>query len=75
MYSFSQNGSSLYLKNQVRESIFSLLGNAGKTLHTQNQLVYAEISLPWYETLKKAIHDVWVTPYKKVIGYGLILLS
>ncbi len=75
MYSFLQSGSSLYLKNQVRENIFSLLGNCGKTLHSQSQFVYAEISLPWYQAIQKVIHDVWVTPYKKVSGYCLILLS
>ena len=75
MYSFLQSGSSLYLKNQVRENIFSLLGNCGKTLYTQNSTVYAEISLPWYQTIQKIVHDIWETPYKKLVGYCLILLS
>lgn len=74
MYSFS-NGSSFFLKNQVRESIFSLLGNAGKTLNAQSQVVYAEISLPWYQKLERAIRDIWVTPYKRIVSYLLILFS
>lgn len=75
MYSFLSPGSSLYLKNQVRENIFSLLGNCGKTLYTQDQYLYAEISLPWYNKIAKVIRDIWVNPYKKVLSYGLILLS
>lgn len=75
MYSFSQNGSSFFLKNQVRETIFSLLGNAGKTLSTEQTLVYAEISLPWYQKFENFLRDVWSTPYKKIIGYILILFS
>lgn len=75
MYSFSQNDSSFSLKNEVRETIFSLLGNAGKTLNPEHTFVYAEIRLPWYQKVEQYIRDVWTTPYKKIIGYILILFS
>ncbi len=75
MYSFSDNDSSVSLKNQVRETIFSLLGNAGKTFNAEHTFIYAEISLPWYQKIEKFIQDVWTTPYKKVIGYLLIIFS
>lgn len=74
MYSFS-NGSSFFLKNQVRETIFSLLGNAGKTLYTEQTLIYAEISLPWYQKFEQFVREVWTTPYKKIASYILILFS
>ena len=73
MYYFSENDSSVSLKNQVRETIFSLLGNAGKTLNPEHTFIYAEISLPWYQKMEKFIQDVWTTPYKKIIGYLLIM--
>jgi hypothetical protein len=65
MYSFSFDWRSLNLKSQIHEEIFSLLGNSGKTIAYSRNL-----SVWWTLKLKK----IWEHPYKKAIGYSLILL-
>ncbi len=73
MYSFFSDFGSFTIKNQVRTQIFSLLGNTGKTVFQSD--TFLEIHLPWYKRFEKNLHELWETPYKRVIGYMMILLS
>jgi 3D (Asp-Asp-Asp) domain-containing protein len=76
MYSFLSSVDSFIVKNQVREQIFSLLGNSGKTLSMQfSTEVYAQIELPWYHQMVNILEKIWNSPYKKTIGYIMILFS
>jgi peptidoglycan hydrolase-like protein with peptidoglycan-binding domain len=76
MYSFLHSVDSILVKNQVREQIFSLLGNSGKTLsHSFSQEFYAQIDLPWYHQMMNIIEKIWNSPYKKTIGYIMIIFS
>lgn len=76
MYSFISSVDSLLLKNQVRAQIFSLLGNAGKTLSFDfSQDIYAHIELPLTFKLIQLCKKFWKSPYKKSIGYLMILCS
>lgn len=75
MYSFLSSVNSFGLKDQVREQIFSLLGNRGKTFFSENTLFYAEVDTAWYQKAYTAISDIWNTPYKKLLSYAGIILS
>lgn len=74
---FSDFGSSNTLKNQVREQTFSLLGNCGKTLFQESAdtFFHLHVSLPWYKRFEQMIENIWNTPYKKIFGYSLLLIS
>ena len=77
MHSFFSDFGSLTIKSQVREQIFSLLGNCGKTLlqESENSFFRIQVSLPWYKRFEQVIEDIWTTPYKKIFGYTMILFS
>lgn len=75
MYSFLPSVESLCVKSQVREQIFSLLGNTGKTLFSENTSLYAEVHIAWYQKVQQFIANVWYTPYKRVITYISIILA
>jgi 3D (Asp-Asp-Asp) domain-containing protein len=76
MYSFFSSVETFTVKNQVHEQIFSLLGNAGKTLFSTESYLYTELRSPWYQKALTTMTDIWNTPYKKVLTYiGIILAS
>jgi hypothetical protein len=76
MYSFFPSVETFTVKNQIHEQIFSLLGNAGKTLFSTESYLYTEIRSPWYQKALATFADIWNTPYKKVLTYiGIILAS
>jgi hypothetical protein len=77
MHSFFSDFGSTAIKSQVREQIFSLLGNCGKTLFQESgEYTHTlRISLPWYKKFESYVEDIWTTPYKKTVGYSMILLS
>ncbi len=75
MYSFFSDFGSSTIKNQVREQIFSLLGNAGKTLFEEEGSFSLHLHLPWYKRFENNLHNIWETPYKRTIGYLMILFS
>ncbi len=75
MYSLLSSVESFSIKNQVREQIFSLLGNTGKTLFSENNLIYAWVHVSWYQKIRTIISDIWHTPYKRILAYTGILLT
>lgn len=77
MHSFFSDFGSTAIKSQVREQIFSLLGNCGKTLFQESgeYTPTLRISLPWYKKFESFVEDIWTTPYKKIVGYSMILFS
>jgi hypothetical protein len=77
MHSFFTDFGSTTIKSQVREQIFSLLGNCGKTLFqdTSEQFFHLHVSLPWYKRFEQVVENIWTTPYKKILGYAMILFS
>ncbi len=76
MYSFSLSVETFTVKNQIHEQVFSLLGNAGKTLFATESYLYTELRSPWYQKALATFADIWNTPYKKVLTYiGIILAS
>jgi hypothetical protein len=76
MYSSFLSVETFTVKNQVHEQIFSLLGNAGKTLFSTESYLYTELRSPWYQKVLTTFADIWNTPYKKVLTYiGIILAS
>jgi peptidoglycan hydrolase-like protein with peptidoglycan-binding domain len=77
MHSFFSDFGSTTIKSQVREQIFSLLGNCGKTLFQESgeNTLTLHLSLPWYKRFEQIVENIWTTPYKKIIGYSMILFS
>lgn len=75
MYSILSSVEALSVKSQVREQIFSLLGNAGKTLFSENTSLYAEVHISWYQRLAEIVSDIWRTPYKRILTYISIILA
>lgn len=75
MYSILSSVESLGVKSQVREQIFSLLGNAGKTLFSENSSLYAEVRISWYQKLAAIVSDIWHTPYKRILTYISIIFA
>ena len=76
MYSILSSGESLIIKSHTREQIFSLLGNAGKTLFLENTSFYTEVEVSWYQKVQTIVSDIWHTPYKRILTYiGIILAS
>jgi hypothetical protein len=76
MYSFVSGFDSLYLKSQVREEIFSLLGNCGKTIISsakRRKGTTMGLLNFWETTIKNTLKKGWYNPYKKLIWYGLLL--
>jgi hypothetical protein len=75
MYSFLPSLECVGIKKQVREQIFSLLGNSGKTLFQETVSIYAEINTAWYNRILSFFSHMWNSPYKKAFSYLGILLS
>jgi hypothetical protein len=75
MYSILSTVEALSVKSQVREQIFSLLGNAGKTLFSETTSLYAEVHISWYQKLAAVVSDIWHTPYKRILTYISIILA
>jgi hypothetical protein len=76
MYSILSSVETFSVKNHVREQIFSLLGNAGKTLFSENTSFTIAVHLSWYQKLASVVSDIWHTPYKKILTYiGIIITS
>lgn len=75
MYSILSSVETFSIKSQVREQIFSLLGNAGKTLFSENTSLYAEVHISWYQKLTAIVSDIWYTPYKRILTYISIILT
>jgi len=69
MYSFVSGFDSLYLKSQVREEIFSLLWNCGKTLMSsakRRKSITISLLNFWEMTIKNTLKKGWYSPYKKL---------
>ncbi len=76
MYSLPSSVETFTIKNQIHEQIFSLLGNAGKTLFATESYLYTEVRSPWYQATLDILSDIWNTPYKKILVYiGIALTS
>lgn len=76
MYSLLSPLESITIKTKVREQIFSLLWNTGKTLFFEDHSLYAELNMSWYQKTQEIISDIWHTPYKRMLTYiGIILVS
>jgi hypothetical protein len=75
MYSILSTVEALSIKSQVREQIFSLLGNTGKTLFSDSISLYAEIHTSWYQKIAWVISNIWHTPYKRILTYISIVLT
>lgn len=75
MYSILSSVESFGVKNQVREQIFSLLWNSGKTLFLENSQMYAKIEISWYKKITEFISNIWHTPYKRIMTYIAIIIT
>jgi hypothetical protein len=69
MYSFLSSVETVTVKTQIREQIFSLLGNTGKTLFSENTYIYTQTNYSWYNQVLNTLVDIWNTPYKKLLTY------
>jgi hypothetical protein len=75
MYSFLSSVDASIIKNNVREQIFSLLWNTGKTLFSDNTYLYTTTRSSWYHWIWKSIAAIWSNPYKKIWAYIWIILT
>jgi len=66
----------IVLKSQIREQIFSLLGNSGKTLVTERSWLYAWVDISWYKKIESIVENIWFNPYKRIFAYiGIVIAS
>lgn len=75
MYSFLSSVQSVTIKNQIHEQVFSLLGNAGKTLFSDRTPVYAHIQSSWYDRVLSFGRTIWQSPIKRSLAYLSIILA